>query len=85
MKENLKEIENFLSENEGKEIKVNIKGSIECKYLIEKCEYLIEEDIVNICDKLSFNLNQIYNIMNNKKENYIEIHLDDDLVIKLIK
>ena len=61
-------------------------GFLEAKYLINKLNYSITYDVINITDEksenyLKINLNQIYKIENNEKE--IKLYLDNDIIVSI--
>lgn len=83
-------INNNLEEKLNKFIEKNVTiiqdGFLKSKYSINKLNYFIEYEILNITDEesknyLKINLNQIYKIENNDKE--IKLFLDNDTIICL--
>lgn len=83
-------INNNLEKKFNKFIEKNVTiiqdGFLKSKYSINKLNYFIEYEILNITDEesknyLKINLNQIYKIENNDKE--IKLFLDNDTIICL--
>lgn len=79
-------LEEKLNEFVGKSVTITQDGFLKSKYSINKLEYFIEYEILNITDEgsknyLMINLNQIYKIEINEKD--IKLYLDNDTIICL--
>lgn len=79
-------IENCLDNLKKKPIRVSQKGFIINQFFIDKLIYKIQDDILNLRDKikeeyLSLNLNQVYQI--EISENKILLFLDNDIEIEI--
>lgn len=77
-------LERKLKELVGKSAIISQDGFLKAKYPIDKINYFIEHEIINIKDErsqnyLTINSNQIYKIEIN--ENDIKLYLDNDTII----
>ena len=82
----IEDIESNLKKFIGESVVIVQHGFLEAKYLINKLNYSITYDVLNITDEksdnyLKINLNQIYKIENNEKE--IKLYLDNDIIVSI--
>ena len=76
----------FLKGLQNQSIEIKITGCIESNFSIEKLEYSLEKDILEIKDKeskgnISVNLNQAYQV--EEKERKLQVYLDNDLMVQI--
>lgn len=79
-------LEKKLNELIGKSVAITQDGFLKNKYSINKFNYYIGYEVLNITDEkstnyLKINLNQIYKIEINEKD--IKLYLDNDTIICL--
>lgn len=79
-------LENCLDKLKKKAIKINQKGFIMNQFFMKQMMYKIQDDILNLRDKvediyLSLNLNQVYQV--EISENKIILFLDNDTEIEI--
>ena len=82
----LEKIVPFLKGLQNQSIEIKITGCIESNFSIEKLEYSLEKDILEIKDKeskgnISVNLNQAYQV--EEKERELQVYLDNDLMVQI--
>lgn len=82
----LEKIVPFLKGLQNQSIEIKITGCIESNFSIEKLEYSLEKDILEIKDKeskgnISVNLNQAYQV--EEKERKLQVYLDNDLMVQI--
>lgn len=80
----MKNIEEKIKDFVGKYVIIIQGGFLESKYCIEKFNYFIEDEILNITDRESdnyvkINLNQIYKTESKEKE--LKLFLDNDTTL----
>lgn len=80
-------LEKKLNEFIEKNVTISLDGFLKAIYYIHKFKYFIEYEILNITDEksnnyLKINLNQIYEVKINEK--YVELYLDNDIIIYLM-
>ena len=92
MEQNVNNIENNIKEKLNKfvekEITIIQDGFLKSKFSLNKVEFFIEYDILNINDKesnnyLKINLNQIYKIENTEIEVKISLDNDTEIILKI--
>lgn len=81
------ELEKILNMWKEKDIIIKQEGFIESNFRINKMDYKIEYEILNLLSKeeecyIKINLNQAYKIENEKE---LKIKIDNDTIIKIMK
>lgn len=74
-------LEKYLESFVGKDVTINIYGSLEGKYTLPEMNYFIEEDILTLNGKenyLKININQIYKF---DEDSSLEISMDNDITV----